>query len=490
MLPPASVFFGSGAQICGTSVRLLRAADVAAARRSQMNESHENTQTTDVCDLRSKPIETLGAVFSDGCFIEPVHDPADQDALQLMLFDGETVQIAPRVEHRGRVYVARDVAPSIVRELHLPTEIHADGSVAQLFSDLVRLIQRLMGLPDNLAKLVARIPLSTWVMDARTAAPSIMFVGPDCRELTQLFNLLKCLCRHALLLTEVSAGGLYSLPMEMGLTLLIDQPELSEPVQRILNAARKSENKIPRRGNLWRPFCSKAVHAAGYFTASMIDAVKIPILPTGPALPVLDNAELIRIAHDFQPRLLSYRFANHGKVQASKFDNSICDYAMRESINILAACTPENPDLQAEIVGIVAHEAAEVRQERWTDPPVVLVESLLMACHTPGDSAPYFGKIADIMATMFSARGEERSFKPNQVGTMIRRLGFTPEPRDSQGVKLLLTEDVRRKIHQLARDFAVPSVDNRIPGCPHCADLDKNAEQTSGASDATASETE
>jgi hypothetical protein len=273
-------------------------------------------------------------------------------------------------------------------------------------------------------------------------------------------------------------GGLHSLPMDMGLTLLIDQPEFSEPVQRILNASRKRDKKVPHRGNLWRPFCSKAVHLAGYFDASTIDAVRIPILPTGHALPVLDDRELIRIANDFQPRLLSHRFANYGKVQASQFDNSICDYALREAINSLAACTAENPDLQAEIVDLVAEQAAEVRQARWTDAPVVLIESLLMACHTPSDPAPYLGKIADIMITMFSARGVERSIKPNQVGTMIRRLGLTPEPRDSQGVKLRLTEDVRRQIHQLARNFAVPSLDNRVPGCPHCAELDKNAEQT------------
>jgi|HubBroStandDraft_6_1064221.scaffolds.fasta_scaffold201095_1 hypothetical protein len=440
-------------------------------------------------DFAPRPIETLAEVFADGYFIEPVRDPVNQDKLALMMFNGRSAKIAVRVEHQGSVYAPRYVAPSIVRELQLPTEIHADGSVGELFSDLVRIIQRFSGLPDNFARLAARIPLSTWVMDARAAAPSIMFVGPDCRELTQLFNLLKCLCRHALLLTEVHAGALHSLPTEMGLTLLIDQPELSEPVQRILNAARKSEKKVPRRGTLWRPFCSKVIHVADYFIAS-IEAVRIPVLPTGRTLPVLDDEELIRIANDFQPRLLAYRFANYGKVHASQIDCSIGDYAMRESINGLAACTPESPDLQAEIVGIAAQEAAEVRQARWTDPPVVLIESLLMECHASVDSAPYCGKIADAMSTISSARGIERIFKPNQAGTLIRRMGFKPEPRDSEGVRLRLTEDVRRKVHQLARDFAVPSSENRIPGCPHCADLDKDLAQPAGTSDSGMPESE
>jgi hypothetical protein len=436
-----------------------------------------------------RPIETLVEVFADGYFIEPVRDPVDQDRLALMLFNGTSTEIAPRVEHRGRVYVPRDVGPSVVRELYLPTEIHPNVSVPQLFADLVQLFQRFTGLPDNLARLVARIPLSTWVMDAQPAALSVIVVGPDSRELTQFLNLLKRLCRHALLLTEVSAGGLRSLPMEMDLTLVIDQPELSEPAQRILNASRTRDKKVPHRGNLWRPFCSKVIHLADYFIAS-IDAVRIPVLPTGRTLPVLDDGELIRIANDFQPRLLSYRFANCSKVHASQIDSSIGDYAMRESINGLAACTPESPDLQAEIVGIAAQEAAEVRQARWTEPPVVLIESLLMACHSPIESAPYCGKIADIMSTISSARGVERIFKPNQVGTLIRRLGFKPEPRDSDGVRLRLTDDVRRKVHQLARDFAVPSIENPIPGCPHCADLEKDVVQPAGTSDTGTPESE
>jgi hypothetical protein len=448
-----------------------------------MHESHENTQTTDVRDLPSKPIETLGVAFSDGYFIEPVHDPANQDALQLMLFDGETVQIASRVEHLGRTYVARDVAPSILRELHLPTEIHADGSVTQLAEDLFQLIQRFTGLPDNVARLAARIPLSTWVMGALPAAPTVVLLGPDSCELNQFFSLLQGLCCHAIRLTEVGAGGLYSLPMEMGLTLLIDQEKYSEPVQRILNASRKRENKVPRCGNLWNAYCSKVVHVPDYLQASITGAVRIPIMPTGRALPVLDVQELIRIAHDFQPRLLWHRVANYRQVQTSKFDISICDFALRETINGFAACTPENAELQAEIGGLVADQSAELRHERSTDARVVVVESLLLLCHTPGEEGPYVGKVADAVKTLLSARGEEKDIKPNHVGSVIRHLGLKTEPRDSQGVKLRLTSAVRRKIHELARTFAVPSIENLVVGCADCAALEKKEGQTSESSD-------
>jgi hypothetical protein len=446
-------------------------------------------QNSNSCEFTPRPIMTLGEVFADGYFIEPVRDPVDQEKLALMLFNGTSTEIAQRVEHMGRGYAARAVAPSIVRELYLPTEVQPIDSVLQLFTCLVQLIQRFTGLPDNSARLVARIVLATWVVGAIPSAPSVLLVGPDSRELTQLLNLLKRLCRHALLLTEVNAGGLHSLPMEMDLTLLIDQPELSEPAQRILNASRTRDKKVSHRGNLWRPFCSKVIHLADYFIAS-IEAIRIPVLPTGRALPVLDDGELNRIANEFQPRLLAYRFGNYGKAHASQIDCSTGEYAIREAINGLAACTPDCPDLQAEVVGIAAQEAAEVRQARWTEPSILLIESVLLECHASTDSAPYCGKLADVMSTMSSARGVERIFRPNQAGSLLRRMGFTPEPRDSEGVRLRLTENVRRKVHQLARDFGVPSIDIRIPDCPHCAELDKDLAQSAGTSETDTPESE
>ncbi|MFZ0736014.1 MAG: hypothetical protein WBL70_17760 [Candidatus Acidiferrales bacterium] len=440
-------------------------------------KKEKNLRKADVIDVPAKPIETLGEAFADGVFVEPVHDPIDGDRLRLMLWDGESAEIASIVQHENRAYMARAIDPSIVHELHLPTKFRPNEPVPELLADVVRLIQRFTGLPDKPAKLVARFTLATWVMEALPAAPSVVFVGPDSRELMQLLNSLKCLCRHALLLTEVTAGGICSLPMELSLTLLIDQPQLSEPVEHILNASRKREKKLPRRGRLWQPFCAKAVHYEGYFHPSIIGALKISVNPIGRPLPILDDRERTRIASEFQPRLLSYRVANFRKVRASEFDSSISDYPTRETVNSLAACTPENVNLHAEILELIADQAAEVRQEKWTDPAVVLIEALLLLCHTPKEgSRPYVGEVTEAMKTIFSARGEERDLQSNQVSKMIRYLGLKLEPRDSQGVKILLTESVRRRIHELAQQFAVPSIDNRVVGCLHCTALPQNAE--------------
>jgi len=438
-----------------------------------MSESDKNARKTNTCDLPGKPIETLGEVFADGCFIEVVHDPADRDAIQLLLFDGESAQIGPRVEHDTQTYVGRAIDPGIACELYLPAELHLNESVPQLGAGIVQLVQKYSGLPDEAAELMARFFLANWVMDALPAAPSLVIVGPESRAVTQLFGLIKCLSRSALILTEVTASSLGSLPTELGLTLAIDQPEFSGPLERLLNASRKRTTKVPRRGTLWSPFFSKVIHCANHFQAWPIRAVKLIVAPNGNALPLLNDQEQARIARDFQPRMLSYRFENFAAVRARTSENSNNESAVRPRVGFLPAATFEDAELRSKILDLVVDCAADDGDDRWTDPTVVLLECLAMSCHLPNQTSRYMGQVAEEIMTLLSARGEERKIWPKQVGRMIRELGFETEPRDAQGVKLLLTDTVRKKIHKLAYDFGVSSIENPVPGCPHCEALGK-----------------
>ena len=71
---------------------------------------------------------------------------------------------------------------------------------------------------------------------------------------------LSGLCRHPLLLTQVSAAGLRKLPMEWGLTLLISQPTLSVAVERLLSIGRKCIGFIPEGGHLLDLQCGLATY--------------------------------------------------------------------------------------------------------------------------------------------------------------------------------------------------------------------------------------
>ena len=442
-----------------------------------MTNSDGNKQKTDDCDLPRRPIETLGEVFEDGSFIEVVHDPADRDALHLLAFDGEIAYVGSRVKHHDRTYVASSIDPVIARELRLPAEVPPPESGRELAENLRPIFRRYSGLSDEAAELMARYILATWVMDALPEAPSLLIIGPDTREIRQLLSLIKNLSRHALLLTCVRANDLSTLPTDLGLTLVIEQPVLKHPLADLLDASRKRAFKVARRGTLWSPHFAKTIHCVHQLQAGGIKAVKLVVAPSAQPLPLLDDRELDRIGRDFQPRLLSFRFANFEIIRSRIIENSVAASASQPTVRAFAEPSGGCADLHAQIVHFVDDDAADVREERLTDLNVVLLESLLVACHIPNQTSTYMGEIAEIMMTMLSARGEERKIQPNQVGKMIRALGLKPEPRDSDGVKLILSKKIRRRIHELAREFAVPSMSRPVPGCPQCEESQKKADR-------------
>jgi hypothetical protein len=233
-----------------------------------------------------------------------------------MLFDGESARIAPRVEHNHQVYVAQAIDPVIARELYLPEEFRPSESALQLAADVTHLVQKYCGLEVEAAELLARFFFANWLADALPAAPSLVIIGPESREVTQLLVLTKCLSRHALVLTEVTPRELRSLPTSLGLTLAIDQPTITENLERLLNASRKHVTKIPHRGSLFSPYFSKLIHCADQFQAWPIKAVKLLIVPSARAMSLLDDQAQARIAKDFQPRMISLRFDNFATVRA------------------------------------------------------------------------------------------------------------------------------------------------------------------------------
>jgi hypothetical protein len=215
------------------------------------NLSPQKSPRTKTRDLRDQcgPIQTSGQFFPGGESIELIRD-AETGRLNLLFFDGEKSEVVPSVEYAEHEYVPPEVRPSILRAMTLPAKGTAFGSIRQLLDDISRTVVRYTALSDHLARGVARFVLATWVVDALAIAPWLRIVGPDTIAGGQLVQILTCLCRHALPLTDASVGAICSLPLVWRPTLLIQQPELGARLQRFLNSTRNPNQFIPRNGEL------------------------------------------------------------------------------------------------------------------------------------------------------------------------------------------------------------------------------------------------
>jgi len=70
-------------------------------------------------ETRNQVIRTFGQTFADGSLIDLVAS-ANGDQLDLLFWDGESIVIAPKIEHGGRIYQAEELPPSIVQATRLP----------------------------------------------------------------------------------------------------------------------------------------------------------------------------------------------------------------------------------------------------------------------------------------------------------------------------------------------------------------------------------
>jgi hypothetical protein len=405
------------------------------------------------------PIPTFGEVFAGGAFVELVRAGASIHP-RLLLRDGPQEMVGDVVEYRGQRYESQSIHRTILRELTLPAEVGTSGAVRELLADLVGLIDRFVRLPEKSMALVGRFILATWVVDALQTAPRMLIEGPDYARARQLMQLLHCCCRRAVPMSAVTPAGLCSLPSGMRLTLLLQQDAISSKLAALLKAASVRGNPILRAGQLRDLFGAQVVLCdAGFDQETWVaSSIRVPCMPTSGRLPVLNAGQQQRIAEEFQAKLLGFRLSHYPAACATSFDTSKFAFPLQQLAMSLAAATPEDAELQAELHTLLQEENAEIEAANWVDPNTFIVEAILAHCREAKLQSVYVGEIAAMAGKILEGRGDLRRLDAGETGRRIKNLGFAAEPRDARGVKLRLTNEVCVRAHELAHQFDVPAV--------------------------------
>ena len=124
-------------------------------------------------------IETAGEVFPGGPMIEMLAGAAGGDP-RLLLWSGKGKTIeSSRVEYKGHQYRPASIERSIARELVLPSRLGTCGSTRELLNNICKLAKQFVAVPDQLASVVGRFVLGTWIIEAFPDAPALIVNGPD-----------------------------------------------------------------------------------------------------------------------------------------------------------------------------------------------------------------------------------------------------------------------------------------------------------------------
>lgn len=406
-----------------------------------------------------RSVATYGEVFPDGC-IELISAVRTGNP-RLLLRDGAQETIGPLVEYGGAMYEPAQLPASLLRELNLPAQCRSHGTTRELLAEICKLIEEFASLPTASASLVARFVLCTWLVEAVGIAPALVFVGPDLMRGNRLMTLLHCLCRHGLRMTALTPAGLRSLPSGAGFKLLISQP-ISGKLEALLDAVSCRDQKILDRGSMLNLFGAQIIHADAIPPGEFFShrSIAIPMIPGGAQLPVFDPDVRRGITDEFQAKLLNFRCTNLSTACRLQFDSSKFAFSIRPLAGAIAVGTPDDAELQAEVVDLLREKDDEILAERWTALRCVVIEALLLAGRDSLGGMVYISELAAIAQEILQRRGGDGAIGPGAIGKQLKLLGFGTEPRDAKGVKIRMSEDVCRRAQQLARDFAVPHMEN------------------------------
>ncbi|MFZ0637515.1 MAG: hypothetical protein WA755_00275 [Candidatus Acidiferrales bacterium] len=414
-------------------------------------------------------IRTTGEVFSDGTSIELIR-AADSGRHLLMLCAADSQMVAPRVDAHAQTYVPADLEPWLSRAITLPSSYNDYGRTSDLFAE-VRELFKAHGFGDEVSLPAAYFVFASWFPECSEVAPGISITGPWF-EATVLLHLLECITRHPLRLGEFTRSGICTLPLELQLTLLVDQRELNASARSFLTASAHRGAYIHWHGTLIDVFRARALYRGNSLGAGDFDdlTLRVHLAPSRGRLSILDAIAKRAIADEFQGKMLAYRCRNISTVRESRFELSGFASGTRILSRVFGSCIVDAPEIQAGLEGLLQVQEDHDRVGRWTDLRCVAVEALLYHCHVEQKEKIYVGKATSTASAILSGRGETTLLSPEKFGRVLRFLGLAPQ-RDNKGFGISLTDRVRRRIHELARDYDVAAVQEATARCPLCSEI-------------------
>jgi hypothetical protein len=418
-------------------------------------------------------VRTCDHVFSDGSVLELVQGPKRE--LNLLSWDGKIAITAEQFVRGDETFVPVRVDPGVLRAMRLPSKIAKYGSTRKLFTEISALISRATQAGHSVVRPLTFFVFATWLADSLPVAPFVWIVTPPTTSVAPLGQLLGLLCRHAFVVSDISSARFHSLPMYLQPTLLT---EIFQPTRRALNLLRASTRHgafVAAGGKAMDAFCAKMVFAPEPLRdpASAGFPLELVLPPTREYVPPLSALEAEHIAMEFQAKLLKYRLVHRTKVRAPAFDMNEFSVPMQELAYSLGASIMADDELQSKIVPLLRPLDREIRADRASLLPAIVLEVLLARCHRSTEKDFPVTELTGDVNTVFRGRGDMLEVSPEKVGWALRALGLHTGFITGGRKGLLLLNDECEKIHDLAAAYGVRTL-RELPAktdCPLCKAL-------------------
>lgn len=408
---------------------------------------------------KGKIVTTMGEIFSDGAIIELVRPPAESTKPNLLLWKVTAATTAAQMQYGDRIYESPELIADVYRAIRFPTSCSDYRSLRALFDGIAAAFDQHLQLSERESRLLTSFALSTWLADHLPIAPTLVISGRDQRLGIEVLKLLSCICRRSLLLAELTPSGFRSLPMQLSPTLLINQQSMRPSMLRLFRASNyRGLHLIGNRGALIDIYGPKAIFCRSDSVNDLLGecAIQISLAQSRSGLTVLDDAAQAKIADEFQAQLLSFRLKNLVTLRESPVDGNEFTEATREVAFALGACLSEDPELAHETIQLLRTQDDDARAEKQCDVSYVVVEILWGLVHHSQQKNIVVEELAKMVNALLRSRGGAQNYNAEEIGWKLRAMGV-PRHSSVDGRQVVLDGANRRKIHDLARAYELPS---------------------------------
>ncbi len=331
----------------------------------------------------------------------------------------------------------------------LPTGTARFGSVVELFARLQDAIAEQAWVTAPTSALLSYWALSTWFSDALTFAPGLVIVGPA-HEADLVLRALRNYCRYPLMLTRSDIVSLQKVSWESTPTLLFYDPSLTKQMASILTCSARRGYMVSVGNGFKDFFGPKALFLREDAPSDRTPqgGLRVNLQPSASRLQ-FDSPISGPTVQSLQNQLMMYRQKNLVNVYRSRFDAGELTSETRAIANALGACIIDSPQLQADIIKLLAPIENQRQADRSTCLEAVALEAMLHLAHA-GKAHIYVGEIAKEVDRILEARGERLRFRAEKVGHVLKKLGLFTRRLGKAGKGLVMDSATITRLHQLA----------------------------------------
>ena len=364
---------------------------------------------------------TAGEVFSNGATIELIRN-SGRSGLELHFFNGKKAHVGETIKIGKKLFrpAKFDHRVELVR---LPTRSSPFGSIATLFAETRKLFVQ-FGFSPDVAFAAAIFCCATWFTDVLPVAPRLIITGPTL-EAGLLLDLISCLARRSLPISEFTRGGISALPLQIQPTLVIAAEALNKTSIALFRASNRRRAYFSVQGDLTDVFCAKVIHCTQIADAALIDpdALHIELPPSVSRLETLDHENRETIAEQFQSRFLDYRCRHILHAQHSNFEVPGLGSSTGMLARVLGAAIDGAQGLQIELASLLRGHEEQTYESHVTDPLYVVVDAMLHHLHNNFGERLSVGKITETANGILLGRGDVTERSPRDVGAVLKVLG-------------------------------------------------------------------